>query len=121
MIFKHSVTEARKLWCEMLRSGEFQQGQKLLCAGDGRHCCLGVACRAFSRHEWPLAENLSSGNDGDYFTFNGNWATTPDDVCRWLGLDDGICTEGSMMYANDHDHKSFTQIAELIESCEVAK
>jgi hypothetical protein len=34
--------EIKEKWLSALRSGEYQQGRKALCDGNGGYCCLGV-------------------------------------------------------------------------------
>lgn len=41
--------EARRLWVEALRSGEYEQGRTWLREND-RYCCLGVACELYRKH-----------------------------------------------------------------------
>lgn len=58
----------RKKWIQALRSGKFKQGMNYL-EKNGKHCCLGVACRviqpkgSIDRFKWEggSAEVLNDG------------------------------------------------------------
>lgn len=49
----HADTKAK--WCAALRSGDYQQGRRVLCDNEGKMCCLGVL----------------------YDIVNGNWSESP--------------------------------------------
>ena len=50
---KHTPKEARQLWIDALRSGDYEQTRETLCE-DGRYCCLGVACEVAIQNEPEL-------------------------------------------------------------------
>ena len=116
--FKHSREEARKLWVEALRSGEYQQGRNYLCT-ESRFCCLGVACDLFIKHERLL--NVRTRETG-VKEFNEEAMGLPCEVQQWLGL------TGKEGVYRDHEHlsrclsahndsgKTFDEIASIIES-----
>ena len=45
-----SPNEFIKLWCQALRSGEYKQGEGMLCQNN-KYCCLGVACDIAEKHK----------------------------------------------------------------------
>lgn len=127
--YKHTPEQARKLWVEALRSGEYQQGEGFLCMprndDDESHnefCCLGVACELFCLHEWPLVKHVG-GEEGE-LRYDDHAGDLPIDVKLWLGLKDceGDYSEDpdesgkSLVHLNDEGHKSFREIADIIES-----
>lgn len=67
MITDLSWEEQKKLWCEALRSGEYEQGRHnmLRASADGsspRFCCLGVYADLFIEAEWePLGDTTMFG------------------------------------------------------------
>jgi hypothetical protein len=120
-MFKHSVTEARKLWTEALRSGEFQQGVGVLCrtCGDhAEHCCLGVGCRLFDR----LEQSIPIVTWGRITLFDGESSMPPGVVLSWLGLLDTaepaepIINPHGLAQMNDAEGKTFAEIADYIDS-----
>jgi hypothetical protein len=118
--------EARKLWVEALRSGEFAQTTGVLRDENG-YCCLGVACEIAVQHgviEPPQGHKAVAGRI--FYNFDGSDATLPDSVREWLGLwaDDGsIYNDGSGSIYNDGESltkmndngKTFAEIAAVIE------
>lgn len=109
MKFKLSQAEARKKWVEALRSGEYAQGEKCLFS-NGRYCCLGVACEVFRKEEFDDREPIEGGTLCSY-----------PNVQKWLGLYGpngryGNYLESSLIKLNDWEKKSFSEIADLIES-----
>lgn len=108
------LNENAKKWVAALRSGKYQQATGWL-RSDAGFCCLGVACDIFLRERglfWDEAEGFHSEDD----------QILPGNVMKWLGLAHdqgryGPPTENSMLTVdNDEKDKSFSQIAEIIES-----
>jgi hypothetical protein len=106
-------------WVRALRSGAFQQGQNKL-AGDGKFCCLGVACvLAAADGIIPPAHTHDDGRLG----FAGEAHYLPRPVIKWLGLKDKRGTISATKYGpstnlaimNDNS-KTFEEIASVIES-----
>ena len=117
--------EARALWVEALRSGEYKRGTGYLRSHDN-FCCLGVACDLYKQEVKPDAEweSVSREDIGplDHFSFMDAVGTLPLPVMKWLGLSDHVGElrrhiqgdPGSLIDVNDGGH-SFTFIADLIE------
>lgn len=112
--------EARRLWVEALRSGEYKQGTGKLETrtdeGELTNCCLGVACRA--AHKWGVFVDMAGER------ILGNYLDSQPSVKEWLGLKDcrGFykinCwdTLNCLAYDNDIHGLSFHEIADIIES-----
>lgn len=111
--------EARKLWVEALRSGEYKQGKKAL-SSNGGYCCLGVACETYNKHNTPLPTVVDAAKRTCY---DGEIFYLPTAVVSWLGMksSDGAYLEGgedgvtSLADQNDKG-KSFDEIADIIEN-----
>lgn len=96
-------------WLAALRSGEYQQGKQYLCR-EGRYCCLGVGCEVLGVPKTPYE---------DCVAFNGSISTAPNMFRDLVGLRDfmGVATSGCTLTSlNDVDGKSFSEIADIIES-----
>lgn len=125
------------MWVEALRSGEFEQGVGKLKDGDGKYCCLGVACEVAIRNGLYLTvEDFPNSSGGAACTkFDGQADELPLNAFLWFGLPDaspsirpihdfaqhetnggpcGACAE-SLAEANDAGIP-FTVIADLIEA-----
>lgn len=124
--------EARKLWTDALRSGEYSQGKGHLCAtrkGETQYCCLGVACEVYQKNVRPLE---TSDIDNLKF-FEGEGGVLPEIVAEWLD----VTKSGQFEIANDEERipslpqssifnhltrmnddcgKSFNEIADLIDN-----
>lgn len=112
--FKHTPEQARKLWVEALRSGEYEQWRGGMRNHTGGHCCLDVAriaCEKAEGLQFPL-DNLSDAHLSSFPL-----------VRVWLGLR----TETGDYYPHDKDGvtclasqndlgKPFPEIADIIES-----
>lgn len=95
--------DLRKLWCEELRSGRYQQTHDFLKLGNG-YCCLGVLCDiAYKQavYHIPL-ENYK----------NLETERIPDEIMKAAKISYDQCRELSV--AND-DGKTFDYIANMIE------
>lgn len=117
-------SEIKKLWCEKLRSGEYEQGKGSL-RPDGNaelggysFCCLGVLC------DLALAvPKLKGAWEKDYFLVDGlapvqMAGLLPIAIAEWAGLYRGTeernpqCTLARL---ND-DGATFSRIADYIEA-----
>jgi hypothetical protein len=94
------IIARRKKWVDALRSGKFQQTQKIL-EKDGKFCCLGVANKV-----------CNLGVDTKNFL-------TLSHVREKLGL--GKKDHTSCWEMNDAEGKSFSQIADVIETMPIVK
>lgn len=115
--------EVKTLWVEALRSGKYKQGTGALRNDKNEYCCLGVLCDV-ARKEGiiPSPRRAKDENVYEYGTVaDRRGGTLPSAVYRWAGLYDGNPTFGpngaarSAASWNDHHHKSFEEIADLIE------
>jgi len=111
--------EHRKLWADALRSGLYPQCQQVL-SNKYAYCCLGVACEValnnglelyVDRH--PLDEY---GEPIDHVVYNGEWENLPKSVHEWLGLDGLNFDDIDLINMNDHENKTFDEIADFIEA-----
>ena len=105
---------ARK-WVEALRSDKYEQGRFMLCNLNNKHCCLGVACRVYQEEVGDL--QIISDSEFGGLSFNDEKEHLPEEVKRWLGLQDnaGGYYDGSLLCLNDN-WSSFKEIADIIES-----
>lgn len=117
--FKLSRQEARRLWVEALRSGEYEQGVqnlKRVVGGVECFCCLGLGCQLFNEHEPEHAVSVEL--IGDTYYFDSCSASMPEIVVRWLGLNGHWGNADfyeSLAYHND-EGATFSEIADIIES-----
>jgi hypothetical protein len=131
-MFRHSPLQARALWVQALRSGEYDQGYEMLCdTKDGKRsfCCLGVLCDLFTKLEPQAvaAKQFEVAELVGKVSYDGNDSCLPDLVMEWAGL-----ATGTGLYKwtdDDGDHatdltedndggKTFRQIADIIEAHE---
>lgn len=122
------LAERRKLLVSALRSGEYEQGyESLETAGPAgnKFCCLGVACRIAEKHGVPMtiSQETLTGVDAVCLSFDENSGTLPAVVREWYGFttDEGDFSDGTglvstLVRANDIEHLTFDQIADLIEA-----
>ena len=75
--------EIAKIWVEALRSGEYTQGRTCLKSTSGDHCCLGVLCELYDKHN---EEKLSKKELDDMVFFSGLARLLPFEVMEWAGL-----------------------------------
>lgn len=100
MPFKLIPEQARKLYVEALKSGEYRQCTGVLRDGD-KFCAGGVACDLFCKHEVDI---YCSGYYG-----GGYEVTVPPIIHQWL--DDDI----PLIDYNDIQGLAFPQIGKLLE------
>ena len=119
MKFNKTPEEARKLWVEALRSGQYKQAHHRFASREG-YCCLGVACEVFMQHESGLSKPASDTGSIGYRQINGGreyGISLPSLVQNWLGVrtKDGDYCGTSLIEVND-DRADFLKIAEIIET-----
>lgn len=114
-----TTQEARKLWTDALRSGEYEQGKCVLRTTDNKYCCLGVACEVYQQHVGDL--NVTEGLIFPAYYYDNVMKQLPETVATWLGITkiglfkkDGVLT--SLTELNDIEGFSFAQIADTIET-----
>ena len=128
--------ENRELWIEALRSGEFTQGVGALRNPDDTRCCLGVACDVYKRAmgigKWMVDADEPGSRYFIVADYRGRHergtGALPNVVREWLGLrtEDGSYqmreADGefghfsSLVTDNDTRHKTFAEIADIIEA-----
>ena len=110
-----TTAEARRLWVEALRSGEYKQGDGRL-KYDNKLCVLGIACDLYAKNtgqgRW---EDDSFYVSSDDYGYEG---CVPSEVMDWLGLrdEDGGTYDGEALYELNDDGVSFPELADIIES-----
>jgi hypothetical protein len=115
-----ALNAAAKKWVKALRSRKFKQTHHKLSDGE-KYCCLGVLC------ELAVEDGIIKKRFKDeamYYGKGGNYTadTLPNLVQEWAGLsttDGDFKISGrnkSLTFLNDHDNKSFSEIAKVIES-----
>ena len=113
------MKEARRLWVEALRSGEYEQGRKVLCMKN-EFCCLGVACDLFVKSR-PNVIRVKVDDDG-ITTYGHSRFYMPKSVQEWLGLNSDTGKffpgdAGTVYLSNLNDGGiTFAEIADIIES-----
>ena len=106
--------QIKQKWVSALRSGEYQQTQRLLHDENG-FCCLGVLCDLYGKEnnvEWELTDN------GNYYNFQDKNVYLPHSVVEWSGIGDDDPTindrESRLARLNDCG-STFNEIADVIE------
>ena len=121
---------AQKL-VDALRSGKYKQTQHTLArVVDGKidcYCCLGVACEVFIEN----GNHLDRRQRNNKVEYGGRAVLLPVPVMIWLGFQfaDGLCEyeyvsqrggksrmETSLADLNDDHGKTFSELADIIES-----
>jgi hypothetical protein len=122
--------EAKRLWVEALRSGEYAQGRNYLAemwAGNWRYCCLGVLCEVATEQGVPVTVVTRPGSQ--LKTYSENSTIPPTSVAQWAWAEetrypalriphvdeDGVMAFRDFTELNDDMGLSFEQIADLIE------
>lgn len=108
--------ENMKALIAALRSGEYKQGTRTLCA-DGQYCCMGVAADLAVKNgvgEWLKPPHDSNRHaylrEPGYIPLR---AFLPVPVLQMYGLTDDDAW--SFVHLNDSGKYTFTQIADLME------
>lgn len=104
---RRTQVEVLRLWVKALRSGEYNQTQKMLRTSPMYRyvgfCCMGVLC--------DLARK-DGGPEWDHESYMGEVGKLPDVMREWLGLSRGHV--GELIYMND-SRFDFQDIADFIE------
>ena len=100
-LLRNNPNKARiQLLVAALRSGEYQQTTGQLEDGDGKMCCLGVACKVAMQHGLPLSRILiaEAEQDPDYpklfskypadteYSYNESTTVLPNEAMHWYGF-----------------------------------
>lgn len=107
-------------WTKALRSGEYKQGAGAL-KRDDCYCCLGVLCDISGLGEW---DNRARSSEQASYRIMGMLRVLGafDMVQEWAGLisPNGVAKnkheESSLVYKNDKENLSFSQIADYIDA-----
>jgi hypothetical protein len=117
--------EMKQKWIEALRSGKYQQIDGQLGSRDG-HCCLGVLCEVLD-----IEKDYNHAERYKYKFGEDRWdsAVIPEAVRQAWGLDklfdnpkpsvvekDKFDAVEMGMHMNDHQRKTFAEIADWIEA-----
>lgn len=117
-----------KEWLTALRSGNIPQTQGVLAdVATGGRCCLGVACDIAVEYGVipPPQEYVLMTPTGDrkVLSYNGESMQLPEAVRYFFGIDSSTGGYGktkdiynSLTKLNDRDKKTFSEIADVIES-----
>lgn len=121
----------KERWVKALRSGEFEQGEGMLCKvgadGQRRYCCLGVLSQLAVRSRViPKAREDEDYGDGMPMRYGADDDIhyTPKEVTEWAGLDSNNPYVGDHKLSEHNDgatpygplaKKNFNEIADLIE------
>lgn len=114
----------KKLWCDALNSGTYDQGFYNLQA-NGKFCCLGVLCELACT---AMPDVIKKENyHGGVVLYRGSDTVLPGKVIKWAfeensnikGANAGLLNEpeygfSSLLCLNDSSDFSFKQIAEII-------
>lgn len=124
----HSLTHEQiknvEKWIAALRSGNFKQGQYVLCEvgeSENKYCCLGVACELFKDElHLRVEEELYTtpfGPRRNVKAYNRVKIALPESVKNFLGLAswNGKVSEHSSLAAMNDEGVSFEKIANIIE------
>lgn len=107
-----------KKWVAALRSGKYKQGKGVLRSEKGKYCCLGVLCDVASPKGWNKTPEKALNSRGKAFGHRLD-DYSPDMIAwkeyfRLTGLDK--LDPDTLVIMNDDDRKSFSTIANHIES-----
>jgi hypothetical protein len=97
--------EWKDKWVAALRSGDYKQGTYQLINDNNEYCCLGVLCR--------LADGVVKE---PFFTNVKGDGLMNKEVSELVGLTKHYETLRSLVYFNDIQKNTFSEIADYIES-----
>ena len=110
----------KQKWLDALRSGQYEQTRANLRNKHG-FCCLGVLCDLYAKETQTEWGNESSDSRG-VKEFLGEYATLPDEVREWAGLNESNPTfkvDEDSLYVSlaclNDDGDDFEKIAQVIE------
>jgi hypothetical protein len=114
--------DVKNQWVDALRSGRYRQGTQYLhriVDGEPYYCCLGVLCSLLAS-----PDNVVASSNGSVCTYEGDSQLLPEKVVKAAGMRDNEGTfrliedddtDKELWAINDHDGRSFAEIAEIIE------
>lgn len=115
--FERMNPVAKELWLAALRSGEREQGKGYLNV-SGKFCCLGVLCEVAIESGVVVEKGKDQVGADHYYYYDGRSSYPPLAVYVWSGLDGHTAANGpdmSLSVMNDHEGKTFPEIADWIE------
>jgi len=115
--FERMNPVAKELWLAALRSGEREQGKGYLNVSD-KFCCLGVLCEVAIESGVVVEKEKDQVGADHYYYYGGRSSYPPQAVYVWSGLGGLTTANGPDMKLstlNDHDGKTFLEIADWIE------
>lgn len=101
--------QAKQLWIEALRSGEYKQGNGALNYKD-KYCCLGVLCEVYLKN-CPNPEIHKTTSSCGSVRYNNSYTYLPAKVFEWADLNNEVV----FVTLNDRCNLSFSEIADYIE------
>lgn len=114
------LNENAKKWVAALRSGKYTQGRLYLKTADGSFCCLGVACEVAIENGVEI--EITGNGHADSYLYDGRQSNLPLTVRKWVGLQtangdyENTVDDKCLIGLNDIEKKSFSEIADFIES-----
>lgn len=102
-------TKLLNSWVAALRSGKYSQARQRM-RGDQGYCCLGVLCDIIDPRGWlePAPGVTSFSHQGEFYA--------PSKHLRKLLPESVNADFATFMSMNDDERKSFSEIADYIES-----
>lgn len=110
--------EIKSLWLEALRSGEYEQTERVLRSrvdyNKYAYCCLGVLCDVLSEKGFVEGSWGKGVDDNTFITLNLSCSTDDlsNEILSWLGM--SVEQHDHLATSND-DGESFIKIADWIE------
>lgn len=134
-ITKEQIQKNRETWLTALRSGEFKQGfngslhETETFTGEDEFCCIGVACKLFSKE---LNLDVYNGVIDSCVWYGDVNSTAPSKLIEYLGMyselgrstymeddDDPVYSvepsHRTLATLNDENQMSFSEIADVLE------
>jgi len=105
---KRMNAHIKDMWVEALRSGNYRQGQRWLCADDA-YCCLGVLCEVMGVYKKDVGEGIMAYGIPGHTTCH----LFPSRIALMIGL--GADEQNGLVTMNDSEFRSFAYIADWIE------
>lgn len=99
-------------WVAALRSGDYMQGRNYL-HRDDEFCCLGVACEVL-RKDFSEEIHIRVEEEANVVVYEGRNQFLARAIRDFTGLDGN--SEGALAVLNDDDGRTFSEIADYIET-----
>ena len=105
--------ELKAKWLAALRSGEYKQAKSVLNTGDS-FCCLGVLCDISGMGRWVRDDRNRAFIYYEYGEAYREFAELPIPLQKGAGIE--VVEEAALIQMNDDEDKTFTEIADWIET-----